>query len=204
MHIRHRNLPGAFQGRSSRVYDVVARRLLRGFYRSLADDIAESAPRDATVLDVGTGPGVLLVELARRRPDLHLVGVDLSSDMVEAANRNLASLGGRAEARVGDVTELPFPDRHFDLIVSSLSLHHWDRPDVAIAELGRVIRPGGRLCIYDFGFAPFDTLVTEARNRSLFTGAPPQRAPIRARILFFPRCHKHVMTAAAGPVPADR
>ena len=89
-HSRNRNLPHAFAGRRSRVYDLVARRLLRGVYRGLADDIARSAPADATVLDVGTGPGVLLAELARRRPDLRLVGIDLSADMITAAARNLA------------------------------------------------------------------------------------------------------------------
>ena len=67
----------SFDGRRSRVYDFAARRLLRRFYRRLADDIAAVAPQGSAVLDVGTGPGVLLVELARRRPDLQLTGIDL-------------------------------------------------------------------------------------------------------------------------------
>src|SRR5262245_2379538 len=132
IHARRRNLPGLFEGRSSRVYDLVARRVARPLYRRLADDIATIAPRGAEVLDVGTGPGVLLVELARRRPDLSLIGVDLSADMVAAANRNLQPYADRARVQVGDATRLPFPDASYDLIVSSLSAHHWDDPAAAV------------------------------------------------------------------------
>src|SRR5262245_13858896 len=110
IHRRHRNVPRVFEGRSSRVYDVVSRRVLRRFYRRLAADVATLAPDGGAVLDVGTGPGVLLVELATRRPDLRLTGIDLSADMAAAAARNLASFGERASVRVGDVTGLPFPD----------------------------------------------------------------------------------------------
>jgi ubiquinone/menaquinone biosynthesis C-methylase UbiE len=193
MHVGHRNAPRLFQGRSSRIYDVVARRLLRRVYRRLAEDIAGFAPRDGAVLDVGTGPGVLLVELAGRRPDLRLTGVDLSADMVAAATRNLSPFGTRATAQVGNATDLPFPDRSFDLIVSSLSLHHWDDPAAAVPELARVLRPGGRLCSYDFRFAPFDALVDAARARSLFTGQPAAQTPIRTGIPFFPRLVRHLM-----------
>jgi ubiquinone/menaquinone biosynthesis C-methylase UbiE len=194
IHARRRNTPAIFQGRGSRIYDVVARRLLRGVYRRLAEDIAQTAPDGGAVLDVGTGPGVLLMEIARRRPDLRLTGLDLSADMVAAAERNLQPFG--ATVCVGDVTRLPFPDRSFDMIVSSLSLHHWDNPEAAVPELARVLRPGGRLCIYDFRFAPFDTLATAARERSLFTGQPPYRTPIRTGVLFFPRCIRYTMSSA--------
>jgi ubiquinone/menaquinone biosynthesis C-methylase UbiE len=195
-HTFHRNMPKIFEGRRSRIYDVAARRLLRGFYRRLADDVAGAAPQAGALLDVGTGPGVLLVELARRRPDLRLTGIDLSADMAALAQRNLTPFGARATARVGDVTDLPFPDRSFDLIVSSLSLHHWDEPEAAVPELARVLRPGGRLYVYDFRFAPFDALAAAARDRSLFTGEPPQRSPIRTGVVFFPRCFRYVLSAA--------
>jgi ubiquinone/menaquinone biosynthesis C-methylase UbiE len=194
-HAFHRNVPGAFSGRSSRFYDFAARRLLRVMYRRLADDLRDTAPHGGDVLDVGTGPGVLLVELARRRPDLRLTGVDLSADMVAAAERNLGEFGERASARVGDVTDLPFPDGSFDLIVSSLSLHHWDHPEAAVPELARLLRPGGRLVIYDLRFAPFDALVGAARERSLFTGAAPQRGRISTGVPFL-RYVRFVMTSA--------
>ena len=191
----HRHTPRLFEGRSSRFYDLVARRLLRPVYRRLAADIAGTAPSGAAVLDVGTGPGVLLVELARRRPDLSLTGIDLSADMVGAATRNLRPFGDRATARVADVADLPFPDGSFDLVVSSFSSHHWDDPAAAVPHLARVLRPGGRLVIYDFVSAPFDDLADAARERSLFTGAPPERTPIRTGMPFVPKSVRYVMTA---------
>jgi ubiquinone/menaquinone biosynthesis C-methylase UbiE len=163
-------------------------------YRRLAADVAGAAPNGGAVLDVGTGPGVLLVELAARRPDLQLTGIDLSDDMITAATRNLHPFGGRASARVGDVTSLPFPDRSFDLIVSSLSLHHWDHPEAAVPELARVLRPGGRVHIYDFPFAPFDTLADAARTRSVLNARSPERTPIRTGVLFL-RCVRFVMSS---------
>jgi ubiquinone/menaquinone biosynthesis C-methylase UbiE len=193
---QHRNVPDAFAGRSSRVYDLVARHLLRGVYRRLAADVAASTPDGATVLDVGTGPGVLLAELARRRPDLTLNGIDLSADMVTIAARNLAPFGARASVEQADVAALPFADGSMDVVVSSLSLHHWDRPREAISELRRVLRPGGRLRIYDFPFAPFDVLESEASDRSLFSAGASERVRLALlRIPFLPRLVRFTLTA---------
>lgn len=194
IHARRRNTPKVFQGRSSRFYDLVSRRVLRGMYRRLAADVDRAAPEGCAVLDVGTGPGVLLVEVAARRPDLRLTGVDLSADMIAAATRNLEPFGERASACVGDVTSLPFPDGSFDLIVSSLSLHHWDHPEAAVPELARILRPGGRVYIYDFPFAPFDELANTARARSVLNGRSPERTPIRTGIPFL-RCVRYAMSS---------
>jgi ubiquinone/menaquinone biosynthesis C-methylase UbiE len=194
IHAWHRNMPKVFEGRSSRRYDFMARRLLRGVYRRLAADLATVAPPDGAVLDVGTGPGVLLVELAALRPDLRLTGVDLSADMIAAATRNLEPLGHRARAHVGDVTSLPFADQSFDLVVSSLSLHHWDHPEAAVPELARVLRPGGRVLVYDFPFAPFDKLADAARTRSVLNARAPERTSIRTGVPFV-RGVRYIMSA---------
>lgn len=176
------NMPHLFEGRSSRFYSFFARTFFRGLYRRLAKDVAAVVPRGAKVLDIGTGPGVLLAELARRRPDLELTGVDLSPDMVAAAARNV---GPQATVKVGDVTALPFDDGSFDVIVSSFSSHHWDHPEAAAPELTRVLRPGGHAYIYDFSWAPFEAL-----------GANENRTAIRTGIPFFPRCFR--LTLSAG------
>lgn len=193
IHARRRNVPKVFEGRSSRVYDFVSRRLVRRMYRRIAADIAQLAPQGAAVLDVGTGPGVLLVELAALRPDLRLTGVDLSADMISSAQRNLRQVADRATAQVANVTSLPFADDSFDLVVSSLSLHHWDEPEAAVPELARVLRPGGRVHIYDFPFAPFDRLSRAARDGSVLSGHS-QRVPIRTGVAFL-RCERYVMSA---------
>jgi ubiquinone/menaquinone biosynthesis C-methylase UbiE len=191
----HGNRPAFFEGRASRFYDFVARRVLRGLYRRIGDDLVDAVPEDADVLDVGTGPGVLLVELAERRHDLRLNGVDLSADMVSAAERNLRSFHERAAVRVGDATALPFADHSFDVVVTSFSMHHWDRPADAVPELARVLRPGGRLYVYDFGFAPFDVLTDMARDHGLFTGGPVRQTTIRTGVPFISRCVRQSMTA---------
>jgi ubiquinone/menaquinone biosynthesis C-methylase UbiE len=183
-HRRHRNVPGLFQGRSSRVYDRVARWALRPVYRRIADDIAAVAPRGGHVLDAGTGPGVLLLELATRRPDLRLTGLDLSADMVTAARRNVARFGDRVSVEVGDVARLPFADGSFDVIVSSISVHHWDDVPSAVPELARVLRSGGRVYIYDFPFAPLDEFGTAARATSVLGGREPERTRFRTGVPF--------------------
>ena len=191
----HGNRPAFFEGRASRVYDFMARRLLRGLYRRIADDLVDAVPEGAAVLDVGTGPGVLLVELAERRPDLRLTGIDLSADMVATAQRNLGKFGEQASARMADVTDLPFGDDSFDVVVTSYSMHHWDDPAAAVPELARVLRPGGRLYVYDFDHAPFDVLTETATQRGVFGSRPSRQSEIRTGVPFFSRCVRQTMTA---------
>ncbi|GAB3225230.1 hypothetical protein GCM10027447_14450 [Glycomyces halotolerans] len=156
----HHHAGGAMEGRASRTYDTMARRFMRGFYRRVAADIAKSAGQGASVLDVGTGPGVLLAELGRIRPDLALTGADISADMIDAAKRNL---GEQAALHTADVESLPFGDDTFDLVVSSLSSHHWDDPAAGAAEIARVTRPGGTMLVYDFRWAAWDDLASPER-----------------------------------------
>jgi ubiquinone/menaquinone biosynthesis C-methylase UbiE len=139
----------SFKGRSSRRYAFLARGLLRGVYRRIGEDMALTAPPSGAVLDVGTGPGVLLAEIAAQRPGLQVTGIDPSTDMVTAANRTISKYGERVTARVGDVTNLDFPDASFDLIITTFSMHHWDDVPAAVPELARVLRPGGALYVYD-------------------------------------------------------
>lgn len=96
------------------------------------------------LLDVATGPGVLLAELASRpdRPD-EAVGIDSSSEMLALA----PPLPDGWELDHADATELPFGDDSFDLVTASYLLHVLREPERwrAVAEIARVLRPGGRL-----------------------------------------------------------
>lgn len=203
MHTRTRPHPGhtvdphgSFEGGTARRYDVLARRLMRGLYRRIAEDIAMVAPANGSVLDVGTGPGVLLTEIANARADVHLTGIDPSADMIARAERNVESLTHRATVRVGTVTELPFPDRSFDLIVTSFSLHHWDDVAAAVPELARVLRPGGQLYVYDFARAPYELLDVAAQERQALDAKPAQHTVIRTGQLHIRRIVRHVLQAA--------
>lgn len=170
----HHHGHGTIDGRASGRYDFLARRFRRFAYRRMAADAARSAPEAGAVLDIGTGPGVMLVELHRSRPDLELTGVDLSADMVEHAKRNL---GDRASVRLADVAELPFEAERFDLVVASYSVHHWEDPAAGAAEIARILRPGGRLLIYDFEHAPYDAIAGQSRLTVV------SRGPFRAGLL---------------------
>lgn len=132
-------------------YDGHAGKAFRGMYRQVADDVAAAAPPGGMVLDAGCGSGRLALEIARRRADLRVRGVDLERGMVDVGRRRAEDdkLGDRVEFTVADLADLPLPENSVDLVVSTASLHHWTDVDAVIASLGRVVRADGRIWIYD-------------------------------------------------------
>lgn len=94
-------------------------------------------PPGRRTLDLGCGEGRVGAELERRGH--HVIGVDSSPGMVELARE-------RHEAVVADATELPFEDDSFDLVIAYMSVMNFDDPEAAIAEVARVLEPGGRFC----------------------------------------------------------
>ncbi len=101
------------------------------------------------ILDVGVGPGLLAHDLACLVGTTgRVVGLDLSPAMVEVAATRLAELP-QAEARLGEATALDLPDASFDATVSTQVLEYVADVPLALAELHRVLRPGGRVLILD-------------------------------------------------------
>jgi arsenite methyltransferase len=114
-----------------------------------------------TVLDVGTGAGLLLIGAAKRTPRGKVIGIDLwaskdlSNNAVATTLRNVAVEGvaDRIEVLTGDARELAFPEASFDRAVSLLCIHNIeDKADQARAcrEIARVLKPGGRVVIGDY------------------------------------------------------
>jgi ubiquinone/menaquinone biosynthesis C-methylase UbiE len=132
-------------------YDRVSGRLAGPLYRRISTDVAGAGLADgAFVLDVGTGPGRVPLLIAQRCPSLTVEGIDLSEQMIARATQTAGpATGGRVTYRVADVRALPYPDDSIDLVVSSLSLHHWTDVSAGVAEIRRVLRPDGRAWIYD-------------------------------------------------------
>jgi SAM-dependent methyltransferase len=172
------------------LYDAVGHRfLLRSFFEGVARDVAASAPEGARVLEVGCGPGRLSIRLSEEF-GLDMTGLDLDPAMIDRARTNARQANahdGRAPSFVvGDVASLSFPDGSFDLTVSTLSMHHWADPSGGIAEMARVLRPGGRALVWDFrpGVVPFHARTFDpaehAHGSSLrLVGATPWRWPWR-------------------------
>jgi ubiquinone/menaquinone biosynthesis C-methylase UbiE len=163
-------------------YSRIAPRLLRGFYRCVADDVVSGLSRGA-VLDVGAGPGTLALEIARRQPSLEVVGVDISPEMlaIARANAQREGLDGRVRFETGDAARLPFADRSFDLVVSTLSLHHWPDLAASLRELHRVLRPGGRAWLYDVRALSHSAReFRAAAAETPFAGQSIERRPVHA------------------------
>jgi SAM-dependent methyltransferase len=100
------------------------------------------------LLDVGTGSGHMLELLASRAS--RAVGVDISSDALRLARTNVYGAGLRhCELRRGDMYDLPFDERTFDVVTVGRVLAGADHPVAAIKEIARVLKEGGRLLLID-------------------------------------------------------
>lgn len=113
-------------------------------------------PEGARVLDVGCGGAKFTKYVADQRPDVHIVGIDLSKPQIARAEKLMSGYGDRVRIQLGDATELDFPDASFDGVLSYGSIKHWTSQDAGLAECLRVLKSGGPL------------LVTEADRSATF------------------------------------
>lgn len=133
--------------------DVIAQR---------AEFLAALEPRTGErVLDVGSGPGFLAAAIAGATGASGVVcGIDVSEPLLAAAKRHCGHLPW-VEFRQADATQLPFPDQVFDAAISTQVLEYVRDVDAALAEIHRVLRPGGRVVIVD---TDWGSIVWESPN----------------------------------------
>jgi ubiquinone/menaquinone biosynthesis C-methylase UbiE len=111
----------------------------------------ELAPARGAVLDVGTGPGEIAVLLASRARGIKVLAIDLGEHMLNMARDNVAraGLGDRVEIARADAKETGQPEGAFDMVISNSLVHHIPEPREFLAEVKRVLKPGGGLFIKD-------------------------------------------------------
>lgn len=124
-------------------------------------------PAGSLVLEAGCGVGAQTVTLAARSPQADVVSVDISSDSLRRARARVQRAGLRnVTFHAADIFALPFPDARFDHAFVCFVLEHLARPEAALAEVRRVLRPGGTLTVIegDHGSAYFHPDSEDARR----------------------------------------
>jgi demethylmenaquinone methyltransferase/2-methoxy-6-polyprenyl-1,4-benzoquinol methylase len=108
--------------------------------------------RDDTVLDVATGTAAVAIELVRRT-GCNVVGLDQSPEMLAAGRERVEAAGLSDRIRIveGSAEALPFPDASFDALTFTYLLRYVEDPAATLAELARVVRPGGSMAALEFG-----------------------------------------------------
>jgi 2-polyprenyl-3-methyl-5-hydroxy-6-metoxy-1,4-benzoquinol methylase len=129
--------------------------------RVFVDDLLAALSRDqfagvdavglCEILDVGTGTALIPIELCRRQGPWLITGVDLASEMLKVAAENVAAagLGERILLRRLDAKQLPFAGGAFRVVISNSIVHHIPDPQECLAEMVRVVSPGGSLFVRD-------------------------------------------------------
>ena len=101
------------------------------------------------VLEASCGTGYLLMQYAGQ---VQASAIDLNAKMVEITNRNLRQAGLSAEVQQADVEALPYADASFDTVLNTMSFSGYPDGRAALAEMNRVLAPGGRLVLIDVGY----------------------------------------------------
>jgi ubiquinone/menaquinone biosynthesis C-methylase UbiE len=116
-------------------------------HSTMLDLLVREGSKDAPscIIDVGCGTGRLLRATSARWPEAQLLGVDPAEKMVAEATR----LNPNAIFRLAPAESLPFSDQTADIVLSSLSFHHWANQEKGLQEIVRVLRPGGFFCLAD-------------------------------------------------------
>jgi len=140
-----------------------------------------------SVLDVGTGTGWMAIRCALEMAEGQIIGVDITPEMLAQAALNAENVGvkERIQFALASAMSLPYPDNQFDVVLSSLALHH-TKVGQSLEEMVRVLKPGGRIAIADMGApsawrsAPISWLMLLLAWAYKLTGNPTAKADAEA------------------------
>lgn len=121
-------------------------------YSAVAEEVRSCLP-SGSLLDIGCGTGLMLVEIARTNPGLKLIGIDVSESMITLGRRNISEAGlsdviTLASRSAEDLSE--FGDERFDMVTSSGCLSAWLSPEETLRQIHRIMKNGGRLLLRDW------------------------------------------------------
>ena len=150
----------------------------KGFYEALAKEIVSKIDQ-GRVLDVGTGSGNLPVEIAKRAPNLEIIGIDISKVLIKIARGATKREGVQSAVRfeLGSAYALRFEDCYFDLVVSSGVIHHLKYPLKVFNEIYRVLKPHREAWLYD--------LITDTTLKELRRGLREMHISFLPSAIFF-------------------
>lgn len=142
------------------MFDVIANRYDRftrvfsygmdaGWKRQLMEQL-EPDTGLTLVVDLASGTGDLALAAAERRPTARVLALDVSHRMARLAARRMAAHDGRVTVGVGDMVHLPVPTASADAVTVGYGVRNAPTPEAALAEIARVLRPGGQLLVLDF------------------------------------------------------
>jgi ubiquinone/menaquinone biosynthesis C-methylase UbiE len=134
----------------TRLYDRYPNRIFAKWFKRIAASIKDRAI-SGNILDVGTGPGRLPIEIAKQVEKAKVFGVDMSEDMIKIARKNAdrAGVADRVEYRVRSAYNTGFENDSIDLVVSTGTVHHLSQPLVAFNEMYRILKHGGEAWLFD-------------------------------------------------------
>lgn len=133
-------------------------------WRRQADVLTRDLAPGSQVLEVAPGPGYLAIELAKLGR-VHVSALDISRTFVEIVSENARRAGVAVSIRQGDASQMPFADTSFDLVVCQAAFKNFRRPQAAVNEMFRVLRPGGMARIQDMRREADNAVIREEVRR---------------------------------------
>ncbi|MBW2609103.1 MAG: class I SAM-dependent methyltransferase [Deltaproteobacteria bacterium] len=132
------------------LYEKATRTAIGGYYAEVAEEVVTSL-RQGRLLDLGTGPGYLPIEIVKRSQSIRVDGIDLSAGLIGMARINAAKAGvaHRLHFESGNAAMLRFNDDSYEMVISTGMLHMLREPVKVLRECRRVLKPGGEAWIYD-------------------------------------------------------
>jgi len=139
-------IPGLFAS----IYEKGTRLVIDSYYGPVAEEVV-SHLKSGRLLDLGTGPGYLPIEIVKRSSSIEIDGVDLGRKLIKMARENARRAGvtNRVNFEFGNASRLRFEDSSYDMVISTGMLHTLKNPIRVIKECHRVLKPGGEAWIYD-------------------------------------------------------